>query len=60
MVTLIAAPLATVSSASCTRSSGSRTVIRSFTGTSPEAIIASARLLCSGLEPFAPTIVSSR
>src|SRR5690606_16868083 len=59
-VTLIALPSATVSIASSTRSSGSRWVIRSATGTSPRAISSSARLLCAGLEPFAPTMVSSR
>lgn len=60
MVTLIASPAATVLIASGTLSSGIRWVIRSATGTAPEAIRSRARLLWDGLEPLAPTTVSSR
>jgi hypothetical protein len=58
--TLMASPLITASIASPTRSSGSRWVIRSSTGTAPVAIRSRARRLWSGLEPFAPTSDSSR
>ena len=59
-VTLMASPLATMSNASSARSSGSRAVIRSLTGTFPDEMYSSARLLCSGADPFAPMIISSR
>src|SRR5947207_13597290 len=60
MVTLMAWPAATMSNASSARSSGSRSVIRSATGTAPDAMSRNACALCAGLEPLAPTIVSSR
>src|ERR1044071_1332185 len=60
IVTLIPWPLATMSKASSVFSSGRRCVIRSSTGTAPEAINPSASLLWAGLDPLAPTSVNSR
>jgi hypothetical protein len=60
IVTLMASPLVTVWMASIVRSKGRRWVIRSATGTSPEAISARACWLWAGLEPLAPTIPTSR
>src|SRR5205085_7777532 len=56
---LIPVPLRTPAIASCTRSSGMRWVIRSRTGTSPEAIRRNAAALCAGVDPAAPTSDSS-
>lgn len=60
MVTLMASPRATRSNASIARPSSRRWVIRSRTGTVPPPMSESALRLCVGLEPLAPTMVSSR
>ena len=57
-VTLMAAPRFTMSKASSTFSSAMCSVMRSFTGTFPEAIISRAALLWCGAEPFAPKMRS--
>lgn len=60
MVTLIAVPPVTAPMPSAKRSSGIVWVMRSATGTAPEAMYSSALRFWAGLEPFAPTTVSSR
>lgn len=59
-VTLMAAPFLTIEKASSTFSRRMRWVMRSFTGTCPEEMYSSARLLCSGADPLAPWMCSWR
>src|SRR5512132_219366 len=56
----MASPPVTVWMPSTVRSRGRRWVIRSATGTAPEAIRCRAWRLWSGLEPLAPTMPTSR
>lgn len=59
ITTLMLVPLSTALMASWTRSSGRRSVISSSSRTAPLPIISSACLLCSGVDPAGPAIVSS-
>ena len=52
MVTLMPSPPLTISMARCTSSRGSRWVMRSSTGTAPDAMRARASLLWSDLEEY--------